>query len=517
MEPADLAHNPILGRFTEAIRARLARWLEEISFAPGEALIREGEQARDLYVILEGVAGVERAGVHVGAAGPGAHVAELGLLTAHPRAAAVVATIPVRAARLTGQRFDALCAEAPDLGDPPGARARRRRERAAPAHDRLRGACCASARSRGAWTRRERDGRAAHGAHRDTRGERRRRVRPGRARGGGARVAAARVPGRGAGCRLRGSSPSRRTTGGPTGASHQRSAGAAGGRARGAPLRAGAHGPLPRASQRVLLGDMQAPLGEDLLGALRAAMRDLIARDVPIRRGVCGRRTRPPRTFAPRAGTTPSRCSPRRARRRRRWSPGRLHALRTVPPPPRTGIHRRGPPRRGGGLAHAARGGAAGPAEPAMGVDGEFRAERARRDDPVSTSAGWARWASRAWACSTARASTAAWRPSSGSPSEGFHEKRLGRIADEVAARPALRLVCVAGPSSSGKTTFIKRLSVQLQIAGSTPSGSRWTTTASTASAPCATPTGSTTTRPSKPWTSRLLTDHLGGCAGARR
>lgn len=53
---------------------------------------------------------------------------------------------------------------------------------------------------------------------------------------------------------------------------------------------------------------------------------------------------------------------------------------------------------------------------------------------------------------------------------EGFHEKRIGRIADAAAARGrTLRIICIAGPSSSGKTTFIKRLTVQLQIDGIVP------------------------------------------------
>jgi uridine kinase len=53
---------------------------------------------------------------------------------------------------------------------------------------------------------------------------------------------------------------------------------------------------------------------------------------------------------------------------------------------------------------------------------------------------------------------------------EGFHEKRIGRIADEVAARrDRIRIISIAGPSSSGKTTFIKRLTVQLQIDGVKP------------------------------------------------
>ncbi len=53
---------------------------------------------------------------------------------------------------------------------------------------------------------------------------------------------------------------------------------------------------------------------------------------------------------------------------------------------------------------------------------------------------------------------------------EGFHEKRISRIADQIAAaRDRIRVISIAGPSSSGKTTFIKRLTVQLQIDGVNP------------------------------------------------
>jgi uridine kinase len=54
--------------------------------------------------------------------------------------------------------------------------------------------------------------------------------------------------------------------------------------------------------------------------------------------------------------------------------------------------------------------------------------------------------------------------------SEGFHEKRVGEIATEIASRAGkIRLVCVAGPSSAGKTTFLRRLEVQLRVVGITP------------------------------------------------
>jgi uridine kinase len=55
---------------------------------------------------------------------------------------------------------------------------------------------------------------------------------------------------------------------------------------------------------------------------------------------------------------------------------------------------------------------------------------------------------------------------------EGFQEKSIGRIADAISSRrDRLRVVAIAGPSSSGKTTFIKRLSLQLQIVGLEPVG----------------------------------------------
>ena len=53
---------------------------------------------------------------------------------------------------------------------------------------------------------------------------------------------------------------------------------------------------------------------------------------------------------------------------------------------------------------------------------------------------------------------------------EGFQEKKIAQIADAIAGRTErVRLVTIAGPSSSGKTTFIKRLAVQLRVNGIEP------------------------------------------------
>lgn len=54
--------------------------------------------------------------------------------------------------------------------------------------------------------------------------------------------------------------------------------------------------------------------------------------------------------------------------------------------------------------------------------------------------------------------------------SEAFHERRIAEIAAQIyEKRDRLRVVLVAGPSSSGKTTFSKRLSIQLLALGLSP------------------------------------------------
>ena len=55
--------------------------------------------------------------------------------------------------------------------------------------------------------------------------------------------------------------------------------------------------------------------------------------------------------------------------------------------------------------------------------------------------------------------------------SEALQEKKIARIADEIAQRKGVKLVLIAGPSSSGKTTTCKRLSVQLAVNGISPVG----------------------------------------------
>lgn len=53
--------------------------------------------------------------------------------------------------------------------------------------------------------------------------------------------------------------------------------------------------------------------------------------------------------------------------------------------------------------------------------------------------------------------------------SEALHEKKISDIADQIAKREGTKMILIAGPSSSGKTTFAKRLGVQLMLNGIKP------------------------------------------------
>ena len=52
---------------------------------------------------------------------------------------------------------------------------------------------------------------------------------------------------------------------------------------------------------------------------------------------------------------------------------------------------------------------------------------------------------------------------------EALQEKKIAKIAEDIANRKGVKLVLLAGPSSSGKTTSCKRLSIQLAVNGLKP------------------------------------------------
>lgn len=53
--------------------------------------------------------------------------------------------------------------------------------------------------------------------------------------------------------------------------------------------------------------------------------------------------------------------------------------------------------------------------------------------------------------------------------SEALHEKKIAEIADKITNKKEVKIVLIAGPSSSGKTTFANRLGIQLRVNGLIP------------------------------------------------
>lgn len=53
--------------------------------------------------------------------------------------------------------------------------------------------------------------------------------------------------------------------------------------------------------------------------------------------------------------------------------------------------------------------------------------------------------------------------------SEALHEKKIAYIADTICENDDIRIILIAGPSSSGKTTFAERLGIQLKVNGKKP------------------------------------------------
>ena len=70
-------------------RLRVSRICREVSFAGGEALVREGDTGDAMFVIVQGAVEVTRKGTRLAQLGPGEHFGELGLLEARTRTATV--------------------------------------------------------------------------------------------------------------------------------------------------------------------------------------------------------------------------------------------------------------------------------------------------------------------------------------------------------------------------------------------------------------------------------------------
>ena len=99
-----------------AIIPLLAEHLERLEVAPEQVVVVEGARDRAMYFVLEGTARMERSGMALGRVGPGEHFGEIALVVERPRGATVTAEVPMRLGRLTRTAYHRMLGTAPDLG-----------------------------------------------------------------------------------------------------------------------------------------------------------------------------------------------------------------------------------------------------------------------------------------------------------------------------------------------------------------------------------------------------------------
>lgn len=438
-----------LSELSPEARARFDAYLEPLAFAPGEVIVREGGDGREMYVVLEGEGRIRRADLDLGGVGPGDHFGELALVAGRPRAATVVAASAMRVGKLGLDRFQALIAHDPDIAakllsalvSRLGAQLTEMtdsvgdllRERSLPRRTRVRVQFGDEAREVPTGTEFD------HLLPKEV---------------DGARVVAALVDG------------TATSLGAPVTA-----------HARLAPLLE-SHWEGERVLRDSLhllvleaatLANVPLRLGasvasstwieldpkDDAIGRLERAMRELVARDVAFHEEWWT--LEEARAYFEEVGrrdtslllsTFPDTMVPL-------VTCGRVYALRNGPVVPRASFLARfelEPAPMGALLTTGPRP----PGVEATAAWADVMREHARWIEAlgVGTVGAFDR------ACVDGDVSEIV------RVAEGWHEKRLGRIADQIAARPDVRVVCIAGPSSSGKTTFIKRLRVQLQVVG---------------------------------------------------
>jgi len=109
-----LKRAPLFESLSRSELEELAKRTDDLDFAAGKVLCKEGESGGEFYVIMSGEVEVTRGGKTVATVGDGGFFGEVSLVQDVPRNATVTATTPIRSFVLTRGRFLKL------LDDQPG-------------------------------------------------------------------------------------------------------------------------------------------------------------------------------------------------------------------------------------------------------------------------------------------------------------------------------------------------------------------------------------------------------------
>ena len=113
VSPEELRNVGLFGALNESVLAHLAAILKVSTPSAGDIVFREGDEARDMHVVIEGEVEVLKASkrgieARVALLGPGDWFGEMSILDVQPRSATVRALAPSRLLRITASDLDAL-------------------------------------------------------------------------------------------------------------------------------------------------------------------------------------------------------------------------------------------------------------------------------------------------------------------------------------------------------------------------------------------------------------------------
>ena len=87
----------------------------ELDYPAGRVLMREGERAHEMYVLVEGTVDVTQGGTHVADVGPGGFVGEMALLAHSGRNSTVTAKTDIVVLHIDGREFSTLLNRVPTI------------------------------------------------------------------------------------------------------------------------------------------------------------------------------------------------------------------------------------------------------------------------------------------------------------------------------------------------------------------------------------------------------------------
>lgn len=87
----------------------------QLDYRPGKVLMREGEVAHEMFVVVDGVLDVTRGDEHIAEIGPGGFAGEMALLRHGHRNSTVTSKTPVSVLHIDGREFSTVLERAPEI------------------------------------------------------------------------------------------------------------------------------------------------------------------------------------------------------------------------------------------------------------------------------------------------------------------------------------------------------------------------------------------------------------------